>query len=374
MTSATARLDGWLTGAAVALLALGVLAAASAGGATSLAAPFEGGPGTRQLVLAALGLAALAAVSLTDYRWLARHAIALYVLTLALLTAVLLLGFDANGARRWIDLGAGTVQPSELTKVVLVAALAALLAGRRPAGGLAGAALLVTVPLAGLVLLQPDAGTAFVLVLAWLISIVAAGVSWRVIGVVLVAGVAVVPLVFAVAVPDYQRERLAVYFDPARDPLGSGFNVRQAELAIGSGGLTGNGLFDGEPSALEPVAARASDFVFAQIAEDLGLLGTGALLALFGILAWRGLEAARRAPDAFGQLLAAGLTLTIVAQAALHIAVNVRVIPATGITLPLVSAGGSSVLVVCLAIGLLQSVAARGPASAREQWSGARWR
>jgi rod shape determining protein RodA len=212
------------------------------------------------------------------------------------------------------------------------------------------------------VLVEPDTGTALVLSVTWLAMAVAGGTPWRSLGEILATGLGGVPLAFALAVPDYQRERLAVFLDPARDPLGSGFNVRQAEIAIGAGGLSGYGVFDGwggTESALTHVAARASDFVFAQLAEDLGLPGSLAILVLFGIIAWRGYEVARTAEDEFGRLLASGLTSVLVAQAAIHIAVNLRLFPATGITLPFVSAGGTSLVVACAAIGLIESVALR---------------
>ena len=164
------------------------------------------------------------------------------------------------------------------------------------------------------------------------------------------------PLAFALAVPDYQRERLAVFLDPGRDPFGSGFSLRQVEAALGSGGLTGEGLFGGAESQLYGVSARSSDFVFALVGEELGLLGGLAVIALFAVVAWRGLEASRRAPDAFGRLLAAGLTALILTQAVVNVAVNLRLLPATGLPLPFVSGGGSALLVMFVAAGLLQSV------------------
>jgi rod shape determining protein RodA len=279
-----------------------------------------------------------------------------------LLLAVLAIGLATHGSRRWLELGPLSFQPSELAKLGLVVALAALFADRAPRGlvlvlsaGLAGLLLL-------LVLVEPDTGTSLVIGLTWLAVAFAAGCSWRGLGGLLAVGGGVVPLAFALAVPAYQRERLAVFLDPARDPLGSGFNLRQAEIAIGSGGVTGNGVLDawgGTESALAHVAARASDFVFAQLGEDLGLVGTLAVLGLFALVAWRGYEVARTASDQFGRLLAAGLTSLLVTQAALHIAVNLRLFPATGITLPFVSAGGTSLLVACVAVGLIESVALR---------------
>jgi rod shape determining protein RodA len=280
---------------------------------------------------------------------------------------VLALGIATHGSRRWLEFGALSFQPSELAKMALVLALAGLFADRDARGLTLVLSMTLAALVAFLVLVEPDTGSTLVVGLAWLALAVAAGTRWRILGGMMATGLGVVPLAFALAVPAYQRERLAVFLDPTRDPLGSGFNVRQAEIAIGSGGLGGNGAFDGwggTESALTHVAARASDFVFAQVAEDLGLAGTLAVVALFGLIAWRGYRVASAAPDEFGRLLAAGLTSIVVGQGLVHMAVNLRLFPATGITLPFVSAGGTSLLVTCAAIGLIESVAAhRGPTS-----------
>ena len=169
------------------------------------------------------------------------------------------------------------------------------------------------------------------------------------------------------AVPAYQRERLAVFLDPERDPLGSGFTLRQVEVAYATGGTTGRG-FGGAPSALDGVATRASDFAFAQLGEFAGVAGTLAVIALFGLIAWRGYSIAANAPDRFGRLLAAGLTTSIVLQAAMHMAVNLRLFPATGIPLPFVSTGGSALLATFAAIGMLQAVASQRRTGMHDRW------
>ncbi len=357
-----ARIDPWLPLGVLGLLALGTVAVASTGATARTPLTLEGGPGLRQLLLAALGLVVLVTCAALDYRLLRRLAPVAFLGGTALLVAVLGIGIATHGSRRWIELGPASFQPSEVAKLALVVTLAALFADRIPRGVL----LVLSSALAGLmvalVVVEPDTGTALMLCLAWLSVAIAAGTPWRALGALLATALGVVPLAFALAVPAYQRERLAVFLDPGRDPLGSGFNVRQAEIAIGSGGTSGNGVFDawgGTESALTHVAARASDFVFAQLGEDFGLAGTLAVLILFGLLAWRGYEVARTASDEFGTLLAAGLTSVLVGQAAVHIAVNLRLFPATGITLPFVSAGGTSLLVACAAVGIIESVALR---------------
>ena len=369
---AVGRGDPWLLLSVLALAPLGVLMiyTSSTHSGDELRVS---GPGLRQLLVALVGVAAMPVLARFDYRALRRLSTPAYAVALLLLVAVLVAGVSEYGGRRWLGAGGATMQPSEPAKLVMVLMLAAYLSERTPkAASVVASFGILLAPLA-LVAWQPDAGTALVFIGAWLGVVVAWGVPWRLLGGLLVVVAALVPLMFAVAVPGYQRERIAVFLDPARDPLGSGFNLQQAEAALRSGGLTGRGLFDKGGSALEGIAARSSDFIFAQVGEQLGLAGALLLLGLLCLLIWRGLRASRAAPDAFGRLLAAGLTMTIFVQAFVHVAVNLRLLPATGIPLPFISQGGSSLLMMCVAAGLLQSIASQRPASAREQWTGERW-
>ena len=368
------RTDPWLLLAVLLLVPLGVLmvhsSTANASGDLRLS-----GAALRQLAIATAGLAAMLVLSRIDYRSFERLGLLAYLAMLGMLAAVLILGLDEYGARRWLGIGGMTLQPSELAKPTLVLALAAYMAGRnadRSLTALGGLGLLA--PPVALVVAQPDLGTAIVLAVAALGMVVAWGVRWRLLGACFASVTAMLPLAYALAVPAYQRERIAVFLDPARDPLGSGFNLQQAEVAIRSGGLTGRGFFEHSASALEGVGARSSDFMFAQVGQELGLLGGLLLLALLALLVWRGLVAARHAPDTFGRLLAVGLTLVVFTQAVVHTAVNLRLFPTTGIPLPFISQGGSSLLMMCLVVGLLQSIAAQRSPSARELWSAQRWR
>ncbi len=372
--TAFGRGDVWLLAPVLLLAPLGVLMVQSATGPGSLAASAITHETLRQLAVVAAGITAMLLIARIDYRRLQRLAPPIYAGTLGLLALVLLLGVARFGARRWIEIGGATIQPSEVAKLALILATAAYLAERPPqTRPLLTALALLVVPL-GLIVIQPDTGTVLVLTGAWLGTVVAWGAPWRVLGTMLAVAAAVTPLVFAVAVPGYQRERIAVFLDPARDPLGSGFNLQQAEAALRAGGLTGRGLLTGADSALAYVSARSSDFMLAHIGEQLGLIGGLALIAIFALLVWRGLSTARSAPDSFGRLLAAGLTITIFTQAAIHVAANLRALPATGIPLPFVSQGGSSLLVMCVAAGLLQSIASHRTAYPRERWSARRWR
>jgi rod shape determining protein RodA len=327
---------------------------------------------TRQGAYALVGLVAMLVAARVDYHLLERHAVPLYAGALLALAAVLFVGIAEHGARRWLGVGAFTVQPSEFAKLALCVALAAYGARRQPRATAGIAALGLTGTLAVLVLLQPDLGTVVVLGGVAAVFLVAWGLPWRPLAAFLGIGVAVVPLALAV-VPAYQRERLAVFLDPNRDPLGSGFNLRQVELALGTGGVTGHGLLSGAESHLDTVAARSSDFMFGFLGAELGLTGALLLIALLALVVWRGIDAAAAAPDAFGRLLAASLTAIVLVQGLVNVAVNVRLFPATGIPLPFISQGGSSLLVMLVAVGLLQSVAARRPPSAQEQWHAERW-
>jgi rod shape determining protein RodA len=339
---------------------------------TSEGAPAWTPEAIRQASYLALGLAAMVAASRVNLRALRPLLPWFYVAMLAALVAVLLFGSSEYGARRWLTFGAASIQPSEFAKAGAVLAAAAYAADREPSPrGVLVALALMGAPMA-LILVEPDLGTTLVLAVAWAALMAVWGVPWRVLGTLSLLAVSALPLAFALLVPDYQRERLAVFLDPARDPLGSGFTLRQVEVAFASGGLTGRG-WDLEASALDGLSTRSSDFAFAQVGEIAGVIGALAVLAAFGVIAWRGCRAASITPDRFERLVAVGLTAVIVGQAALHVAVNTRLFPATGIPLPFLSQGGSALLAMCIAAGVLQGIAAHRPPTAREVWTGERW-
>lgn len=366
--------DWWLLLAILVLSPLGLLVIAATTNDGGPAAGALSSETARQAAYGAVGLVAMLVLSQLDYQLLRRFAPAVYAIAIALLIGALVLGASQFGARRWIAIGPLTVQPSEFAKIAIVCAGATIAADRAPtASRLVLWTIAVAVP-AALVLVEPDLGTALVIGCAWTAMVVAWGVRWRTLCGLAVAVLAVVPIAFAVAVPDYQRERLAVFVHPDRDPLGSGFTLRQVEVALGSGGITGNGLLRGGASALDGVATRSSDFAFAQSGEALGFVGSAIIISLFALIAWRGIRAAMIAPDRFGRLLAIGLTATITMQALMHMAVNLRLFPATGIALPFISQGGSALVAMFAAVGILESIAARRPPTTREQWTGERWR
>ena len=310
----------------------------------------------RHALIAVAGTAMMLFAARFDYRLLRQGSGALYLLAAALLLFAAVAGETEYGARRWLTVAGATFQPSELAKLALVLALASYASVRTPR---LPALLLTFGLLAGLllpVLTQPDTGTALIFTSAWLVVVVVWGASLRMLGGLFAGLAGLMPLTYALAVPDYQRERIAVFLNPERDPLGTGYTLRQAETALAEGGITGSGLFGGSESHLYGILARSSDFVFAMIGEELGLIGTLSLVVLFALVGWRGLEAARHAPDSFGRLLASGLTALLLTQAMLNMAVNVRLFPATGLPLPFISQGGTALLGTFVAVGLLQSI------------------
>ena len=315
----------------------------------------------RQTLWVGVGtLVALVIVSI-DYRSLTRWALLGYALGVGALATVLVLGRTAQGARRWISLGPVTLQPSELFKLVLIAALARYLAGRqehRPGWDRIAIPLALAAPAMLLIVKQPDLGTALILAPVVLALVFVGGARWRDLGIVAGAGLAVAPALWFV-LRDYQRERILVYLDPFRDPLGSAWNVIQAKITIGSGQLWGKGLFGGTQSRLAFLPERHTDFIFAAFAESWGFVGALALLAVYGMLALRGLEIATTARDGLGSLLATGATMLLVSQALVNLGMVTGLLPIVGIPLPMVSYGGSALVTSLGAIALLENVRMR---------------
>lgn len=316
-------------------------------------------PVVRQAIFAAVGLALSVAIARFDYRTLGASAWALYVVSLALLAFVLAVGDTAYGSRRWVDIAGTRVQPSEIAKLVTVVVLARYLSDHqtqiRTLKVLIVSLLIALVP-AGLVFAEPDLGSAVVFLAIWLGLVIIAGVRWSHLLGVLAFGLSAVPFAMVALISDYQRERIALWLDPERDALGSGFNILQAEISIGSGGLWGKGFTHGTQTQLDILRTQTTDYVFSVLGEELGLMGALLLFALFIVLLFRGIRAASLASDPMGRLLASGVVLFVLFQVFINIAVNVRIFPVTGIPLPFISQGGSSLITMCIALGLVQSV------------------
>jgi cell division protein FtsW len=305
-----------------------------------------------------LGLAVLGIAMRIDYRAYRNET---FIWAVLAVVGVMLVGvlFSApiNGTRRWFGLGGLGIQPSELAKIACVLFIALMLERRMhridevsysllPIGIVVGA-------LVGLILLQPDFGTAMSLLLIMTVMIFAAGLHYRYfMGSLLVA----LPVVYIVLVSaPYRRRRLMAFWDPWADPLGDGFQIIQSLIAVGTGGVFGRGLMAGVQK-LFYLPEPHTDFIYAVISEELGLIGATAILVCFGVIAWRGLRIAVRAEDTFGAFVALGLTTMITVQAFVNMSVVLGLLPTKGIPLPLVSAGGSSLLINLLGMGVLLNI------------------
>lgn len=315
----------------------------------------------RQLAWVVLGAAAYATATAFDYRRLPGLAPWLYLAMLVLLVAVRLFGRSALGAQRWLSVGGFPLEPSELSKLMLVLVLAAYLSRleRISWRGLLGALALVA-PAAALILTQPDLGTTIVIVAVLVGMLFLSGARIVHLGSLATCAVVAIP-VLPHLLHGYQRRRLEIFLDPGSDPLGAGYNLLQARIAVGAGGLFGQGWLHGLQGALGFVPERATDFVFAVFAEQFGLLGSLLLLAVYGTLLVRLLQSAAVAPDRFGALVAGGVFVMIFVQVVENVGMNIGVLPIAGIPLPLISYGGSATITTLAALGLVQSVMLRRP-------------
>jgi len=315
----------------------------------------------RQLSWVGIGLMALLVVVSVDYRSLVRFAPAFYAIGVASLLVVFVLGRTVSGARRWIHLGPVTFQPSELFKLVFVLTLAWIFTWR-PGERLSRGSVLAALALMGvpflLVVRQPDLGTALVMVPVVLAVLVGGGVRLRVLGAWALAGLAMLPLAWRLLKP-YQQDRLLVYLDPFRDPLGTAYNVIQAKIAIGSGQLLGKGVGGATQSRLAFLPERHTDFIFAVFAEMWGFIGCLVLVVAYGLLVLRGYEIAASTRDPRGRVLALGVTAVFAAQILINLGMVTGLLPVVGIPLPLMSYGGSSMLASLMGLGLLLSIRMR---------------
>jgi cell division protein FtsW len=319
----------------------------------------------KQAAAALVGLCLLPIVMRIDYRSYRQPAIVwtgLGIVAVALV--VVLFGRRVNGAARWLNLGGLGVQPSELAKIAVILFTAAFLERRmdridEPKRTLLPIALVVGT-ITALILVEPDLGTALSVVTIVGVMIFAAGISYHyVFGLLLLAAPAGYYLLMSA---DYRRKRLTAFLDPWSDPLGSGFQVIQSLIAVGTGGITGRGFMNGVQK-LFFLPEPHNDFIFSVISEELGLLGATVVVACFCVITWRGLRTAVRTPDRFGAFLAIGLTTMVAFQAFFNISVVLGLLPTKGIPLPFVSAGGSSLLINILGMAILLNVSQHASAS-----------
>jgi cell division protein FtsW len=311
----------------------------------------------RQGIYAALGIGLMLLASRTDYRRLKQLAPTLMLISMGLLVAVLGIGMSVNGARRWIGFGPAAFQPSELAKVALAIWVSAHLAKRRaprtmkelfrPVGAVAGLA-------CGLILLEPDLGTAIAIVIMLAGVLVVAGTPGRLLA--SASGLAVGVGLLAIAIEPYRRARVFSFLNPWGDSQGAGFQTVQAMIGLGSGGPFGVGLGQGVQKVFYLPEAH-TDMIFAIVGEELGLVGSAVVMAAYALFAYAGLKIALGCRDPFGKRLATGITVLVSGQAAVNLAAVMSLAPLTGIPLPFVSYGGSSLVVLLASVGVLLNIA-----------------
>ncbi len=312
----------------------------------------------RQLLYILVGLFLCFIVATIDYHQLEKIAIPIYILSIIMLVYVLLFGKTTGGARRWINVAGFDFQPSEFAKIALIIFLADFLS--RQKDKLSNflyflLPFLFTGVLMLLITKQPDLGTAIVFLAIVLFMIYVAGIEWKYILMISLLLVASFPVLWSF-LKDYQRKRIIFFLNPDLDPLGAGYNIIQSKVAIGSGGLLGQGLFSGIQSQLKFLPAQHTDFVFAVIGEELGFLGALLLLSLFILLLWKGIKIAQEAPDLLGTFLATGVVAFMFFHIFINIGMVMGLVPATGLPLPFISYGGTFMITNFIGIGLLLNV------------------
>lgn len=352
------RFDWHLFTLVLFLCAFGVLMIASALAGNDLYANWY----VRQLGFLAAGLILLAIAAAVDYRLLTSVAYPLYLALLALLVVIAVAGTVAGGAQRWLEIGEFFLQPSELTKIALILALAHYLSDReeRMESFLTPVtALAILAPAVVLIYLQPNLSTAMSVLAIGLVMLLVSGLRLR--HTLLLGGSAAAAAVFAwrYVLEDYMKDRVFMVIDPSRVDPENLYNINQAIISIGSGHWLGRGLFRGSQSQLHFLRVRHSDFIFSVIAEELGFIGAALLIVLFALLLFRLVSIAAHARDTFGKLIVAGVITMILFQVVINIGMNLNIMPVTGIPLPFISYGGSSLWTMLIGIGLAESVTLR---------------
>ena len=349
------HLDPWLLLALAGVAGLGLLVLHSA--ARSDFAVLE-----RQAVRLAVGFAAMVCVAQVSPRFYRRWMPLLYLVGVGLLVVVLFGGAIAHGSQRWLDLpGLPRFQPSEVVKLAVPLAVAWYLHDRPHPPNLRDVTVvlgLVGLP-AGLIFMQPDLGTALMVCAGGLGVLLLAGVRWPYLLAAGATALAAAPLFWLFAMPDYQKRRVLTLFNPEGDPQGAGWNIIQSKTALGSGGFSGKGLFEGTQSQLGFLPASRTDFIIAVIGEELGLIGVTLTLALYIVVIARSLFIATQAEDTFARLAAGGLTLVFFAYVFVNIAMVSGLLPVVGVPLPLVSYGGTAAITVLLGFGIVMSAYSR---------------
>ncbi len=316
----------------------------------------------RQLIFAFLGFIGMFALAFFDYRKLRGTTGLIYLAIIGSLILVGFIGSNIRGSTRWIDLGFFRLQPAEFAKLAMVIIMAKFLdQNGEKIKNLRYVILFgiyAAIPTI-LILIEPDLGSALVIFFTWLFMLLISKVNKKHLAVLLLGLVVVSSFSWFFVLHDYQKTRVYTFLDPNRDPKGSGYNVLQSIIAVGSGSITGRGVGRGLQSQLKFLPERQTDFIFASTAEELGLLGSTFVLGMFGVIFYRLIQATKHARDNFGMYLSLGVFFMLLIQVIINIGMNVGLLPVTGIPLPFVSYGGSSLLTTMLSIGLVQSIVAR---------------
>ncbi|HEY3375809.1 MAG TPA: rod shape-determining protein RodA [Candidatus Aquicultor sp.] len=317
----------------------------------------------KEILAMLIGFIALIVMTLGDYNRWKTYIVPLYILNIVLLMVVLAIGSSHKGAQSWFEIGSFQLQPSEFSKLILIVTLASFFANRRSQldsiQDLGMSLLHVGIPLL-LVLLQPDLGTALCYVAILLGMMLVAGFPARHFAILAIAGIIVVFCAVQFHVlQDYQLSRLTVFVNPDNDPRGAGYNLLQSKIAVGSGQFFGKGLFSGTQTRLQFLPERHTDFIFSVIGEEAGFIGAALLLILFLVLIVRGIRTAAYSKNMFGTLLAAGIVSLWLFQILVNIGMTIGLMPITGIPLPFVSYGNSSLMVHLMSVGILLNVYTR---------------
>src|SRR6476620_6735217 len=348
----TRRVDSFLLGIALSIAGVGLITLFSASDQSVARI-------TSQAASLGFALMLMWIVANVPPQTIARVAVPLYVLSIALLAGVALWGVTVNGSRRWLNLGFGRFQPSELMKIALPLMLAwyfQKFEGRIGWKDFVFAAVLIVVPVY-LIKRQPDLGTSLLIAASGFYVLFLAGLSWKVIVGLVAAAAAVGPMVWT-HLHDYQRERILTFLDPSRDQLGAGYHSTQASIALGSGGIVGKGWLNGTQTHLDFLPERHTDFIFAVFGEEFGLIGNAVLLVLYLLLIGRALVITMNASTLFSRLVAGAITLMFFTYAFVIMAMVSGLLPIVGVPLPLVSFGGTALISLFIGLGILMSVQA----------------
>ncbi len=361
------RFDVQLAFYAAALAIVGLMVAWTNSAGAPLAA---GSTFTRGLMWFAIGISAFSVAAAFDYRWLRTFSWLVYLINIGLLVLTLAIGTGVAGVQRWVSIFGLQFQFSEISKVLMIAVLAAFLAARKDKLGnlttLIGATAL-TIPPFILVMIQPDLGTSLVFLAILLGALFMSGASLRWMTIGLVGVLSALPIIWS-QLQDYQRRRVLSFLDPTADTTGAGWQALQSQIAVGSGGLFGKGFLNGTQSSSDFLPVQSTDFAFAVLLEELGLVGGIVVFLLFVGLVWRILLIGWRSESVFGVAFAAGTASMIIFQVLVNAGMVAGMMPVTGIPLPFITHGGASLTSIAIALGLMQSINIRQAGEARAPW------